>query len=85
MPISFDGRLPACRPEASASWKEKLDAALGEEIGWAGVEIDKESAEIGRWITGAWRAELGTDVAIVNRRGIRQGLPRGPVTKAANT
>jgi 5'-nucleotidase / UDP-sugar diphosphatase len=68
---------------AAAAWKAKLDAALGEEIGWASVELDKESAEIGRWITGAWRAELGADVAIVNRRGIRQGLPRGAITKAS--
>ncbi len=82
------GALPAAPPDAplaraAAGWKEKVDAALGEEIGWAGVDLDKESAEIGRWITLAWRAELGAEVAVVNRRGIRQSLAKGPITKAS--
>ena len=34
-------------------------------------------------MTGAWRAELGVEVAVVNRHGLRQGLPRGPITKAS--
>jgi 5'-nucleotidase/UDP-sugar diphosphatase len=68
---------------ATARWKEKVDAALGEEIGWAGTELDRGSAELGRWITEAWRVGLGTDVALVNRKGIRQGLPRGAITKAS--
>ncbi len=68
---------------ATARWKEKVDAALGEEIGWAGAGLDKESVEIGRWITEAWRDGLGTEVAVVNRTGIRQGLPRGAVSLAS--
>ena len=82
------GAGPAAPPDAvlaraAAGWQEKVDAALGAEIGWAGSELGKESAEIGRWITDAWRAELGADVALVNRRGIRQSLPRGKITKAS--
>jgi 2',3'-cyclic-nucleotide 2'-phosphodiesterase (5'-nucleotidase family) len=68
---------------AAAGWQEKIDRALGEEIGWAGADFDKGSAEIRRWITEAWRAEFSADVAIVNGRGIRQGLPHGPITLAS--
>ena len=67
---------------ASEAWKAKVDAALGEEIGWASSGFEKEAPEMGRWIAGAWRAELGTDVAIVNGSGLRQSLPKGPITKA---
>ncbi len=82
------GAAPSAPPDADlaralAGWKAKVDAALGEQIGWSGVELPVESAELGRWITGAWRAELGAEVAVVNRRGLRQGLPKGPITKAA--
>jgi len=83
-----EGASPTAPPDAiltsmAAAWKEKVDAALGEEIGWAGAPLEKESAEIGRWITGAWRAELGAEVALVNRQGIRQSLPQGAITKAS--
>jgi 2',3'-cyclic-nucleotide 2'-phosphodiesterase (5'-nucleotidase family) len=83
-----DGEAGALAPDpeiarSAAAWKEKVDRALGEEIGFVGADLDKGSAEIGRWITGAWRAELGADVAIVNRHGIRQGLAKGPITKAS--
>src|ERR1700761_630810 len=47
VPISFDGRLPACRPEASASWKEPkrylwlLAAAVPTfvYVSWLGVQL----------------------------------------------
>ena len=68
---------------ASTQWKAKVDEALGEQIGWASTGFEKASAEMGRWITGAWREELGTDVAIVNGTGLRQALPAGPITKAS--
>jgi 2',3'-cyclic-nucleotide 2'-phosphodiesterase (5'-nucleotidase family) len=66
----------------AAGWKARVDAALGEEIGYSGAGFEKGSTEMGRWIAGAWREEMGTDVAIVNAHGIRQGVPRGPITKA---
>lgn len=65
-----------------AQWKVKLDVELGEPIGYAATGFDKDSKEIARWITEAWRRELKTDVAIVNTGGIRQSLPKGTITKA---
>ena len=81
------GAAPSAPPDAElaralAAWKVKVDAALGEQIGWVGAELPAESSELGRWITGAWRAQLGAEVAVVNRSGLRQALPKGPITKA---
>lgn len=67
---------------AAQAWKAKIDVALGEEIGWSATGFEKEAPEMGRWIAGAWRDELGTDVAIVNGSGLRQSLSKGPITKA---
>jgi 5'-nucleotidase / UDP-sugar diphosphatase len=65
-----------------AGWKTKLDRALGEEIGYTATGFTKDSTEIIRWIAGAYRAQLKTDVALINSGGIRQGLPKGAITKA---
>jgi len=83
-----EGAAPAAAPDAgiaraAQAWQAKLDAALGEPIGWTATGLDKESAEMGRWISGALREESGADVAIVNGSGIRQNLPRGAITKAS--
>ncbi len=65
------------------AWKEKLDAALGTQIGFTQKGLAKGSPELGRWITDAWRDVEGADVAVLNRKGLRQGLPAGVVTKAS--
>jgi 5'-nucleotidase/UDP-sugar diphosphatase len=62
--------------------KSKMEAALGEEIGFSRTGLAKDSREIAQWIGNAWREELHADVAIVNSGGIRQGIPKGPITKA---
>jgi 5'-nucleotidase / UDP-sugar diphosphatase len=63
-------------------WKQKVDAALGQEIGFTVAGLDQKT-DAGRWVTEAWRSELGVDVAIVNAKGIAQSLPQGPITKAS--
>ncbi|WP_437484607.1 bifunctional UDP-sugar hydrolase/5'-nucleotidase [Sorangium sp. So ce1014] len=78
---------PAVPPDealvkATAGWQRALDAALGEQIGYSSDGMERDSAEIQRWIAGAWRDQLGVDLAILNKDGIRQALPRGPITKA---
>lgn len=67
--------------KASAAWQERLDQALGEPLGYSDG-MERDSADIGHWIGEAWREELKVDVAILNKGGIRQAVPRGPVTKA---
>ena len=77
---------PAATPDepiatAVAAWQAKLDQALGESIGYSDG-MERDSPQIGQWIGEAWRKELGVDIAILNKGGIRQAVPRGPVTKA---
>ncbi|MCC6557883.1 MAG: bifunctional metallophosphatase/5'-nucleotidase [Polyangiaceae bacterium] len=66
---------------AAAAWQARLDQALGEPIGYSDG-MEKDSEEIGRWIGEAWRDQLKVDVAILNKGGIRQAMPRGEITKA---
>jgi len=65
-----------------ARWKSKLDEALGEQIGYAAERVDQQSPALARWVTDAWRLELGADVGLVNSGAIRQSLPKGPITKS---
>jgi 2',3'-cyclic-nucleotide 2'-phosphodiesterase (5'-nucleotidase family) len=82
-----EGAPPTAPPDAplaraAAGWKARVDAALGEQIGWSESGIERDAPEMGRWIAGALRAETGAEIAVVNRSGLRQSLPRGPITKA---
>lgn len=63
------------------SAKEKVDKALGITIGHSRGGIGPE-AVVGQIVANAWLAELGGDVAIVNKGGIRQVIPAGPITHA---
>lgn len=74
--------VDATLARAVAGWQTKLDHALGEELGYTQAGFPKNSTEIARWIAGAYRAELKTDVAIINTGGIRQALPKGVITRA---
>jgi 5'-nucleotidase/UDP-sugar diphosphatase len=80
-----DTKTPVDAPLASAAagWQTKLTQALGEEIGYTSSGLTRDSTAIARWIAGAYRTELKTDVAIINTGGIRQGLPKGAITRAA--
>ncbi len=79
---------PAAPPDAElakliAGWQTKLDAALGEEIGFANAGLAQGSPELGKWITTALRDVYKTDVALVNKKGIRAGLPKGKITRSS--
>ncbi|MCE9666655.1 5'-nucleotidase C-terminal domain-containing protein [Myxococcus stipitatus] len=64
-----------------AKWKTQLDEALGQPIGFTKAGIKQDSPQMAQWIAGAVRDSLGTDVAILNKKGIRGDLPAGPVTR----
>jgi 2',3'-cyclic-nucleotide 2'-phosphodiesterase (5'-nucleotidase family) len=87
VPISHpegDTKFPVDAPLAAAAavWQAKLTQALGEELGYTVTGFGKESPEMARWIAGGLRAELKTDVVIVNTGGLRQELPKGVITKS---
>lgn len=74
-------------PEADATavkmlvpWKQKLDEALGQNLGYTEKGIEQTSDLMYRWIGTALREQLKADVAIVNRKGVRMNLPSGNVT-----
>lgn len=62
-------------------WKEKVNQALGVTIGFSKGGIGPEVV-VGQMVAQAWLTQVGADVAIANKGGIRQTIPAGPVTKA---
>lgn len=62
-------------------WKDKADKALGVVIGHSKGGIGPEEA-VGKMVARAWLDEVGADVAIANKGGIRQVIPAGPITYA---
>jgi 2',3'-cyclic-nucleotide 2'-phosphodiesterase (5'-nucleotidase family) len=64
-----------------AQWQEKLEEVLGQEIGFTKKGLAEGSPELARWVAGAVRGSLKTDVVILNRKGLRGGLPVGKVTR----
>jgi 2',3'-cyclic-nucleotide 2'-phosphodiesterase (5'-nucleotidase family) len=74
------GGASAPEPRLKAAldgWKAKLDGALGEPIGFSRAGLDQESAEMSTWLTTALQEHFHTDVALLNRKGVRQPLPAG--------
>lgn len=65
-----------------AGWKQKLDDALGEVIGHSTSGLEQESPAMMNFLTTALREQFKTDLALLNRKGVRQRLPSGPITKA---
>lgn len=64
-------------------WKGELDKVLGQEIGFTKKGLKAGSPEMAQWVAGAVRESLKTDVAILNRKGIREDLPAGKVTRGS--
>ncbi|UQA58092.1 bifunctional metallophosphatase/5'-nucleotidase [Polyangium aurulentum] len=60
-------------------FKEEVARALGVAIGHAGRDIAPEE-NVGQMVADAWLSQMGGDVAIVNRGGIRQTIPAGTIT-----
>ena len=82
--VAVMGPSKADAPAAAlvASWKKKLDAALGGPIGFTKAGLEQESAEMSAWLTTSLKERFKTDVALLNRKGVRQGLPAGVLTSA---
>ena len=65
-----------------ATWKQKHDEALGEKIGYTRSGIDPGSPTLFTWYGRAIRERVGTDVAVLNRKGFRGEIQPGPITAA---
>jgi 2',3'-cyclic-nucleotide 2'-phosphodiesterase (5'-nucleotidase family) len=80
--VSGPSKVDAKAAELVASWKKKLDDALGAPIGFSKSGLEQESPEMAAWLTTALKDRFKADVALLNRKGVRQGLPAGPITSA---
>jgi 2',3'-cyclic-nucleotide 2'-phosphodiesterase (5'-nucleotidase family) len=83
--VSVTAGQGAAAPDAETvklidGYKQELDKRLGTQIGFSKAGIKQDSKEMARWVAGSMREVLGADVVILNRKGIRQGLPAGPIT-----
>jgi len=80
---SKDGVAPEPTAKALlAGWAKKLEVALGDTIGFSASGLEQESPQMSAWLTTALKEQFKADVALLNRRGVRQALPKGPITKA---
>jgi 5'-nucleotidase / UDP-sugar diphosphatase len=64
-----------------ADFQQRLDKVLGEEIGYTKKGFAAGSKQLGAWVADAIRHQLSTDGAVLNRKGFREGLAPGKVTK----
>jgi 5'-nucleotidase/UDP-sugar diphosphatase len=80
--VGGSGAPPADAETAKliTGFKEELDKRLGEQIGFTKTGLKQDSPLMGRWVAGSMREVLKTDVVVLNRKGIRQDLPAGPIT-----
>lgn len=82
VPVAGPSKADAAAAAIIAGWKKKLDDALGAPIGFTKAGLEQESAEMSAWLTTSLKERFKTDVALLNRKGVRQGLPSGPITSA---
>lgn len=80
VPVAGASRADAAAAAVIAGWKKKLDDALGAPIGFSKTGLEQESPEMAAWLTHSLQQRFKTDVALVNRKGVRQGLPAGAIT-----
>ncbi len=67
---------------AANRWKTRLDTELGQIIGFSKNGFKEDSKELRTWVATAMRDQAKADAGLINRRGIRAALPKGPITKA---
>lgn len=63
-----------------ADAKAQLEPKLGEQLGFTKKGIKQNSPEMTRWVAGSMREALNADGVVLNKKGIRQDLPAGPIT-----
>lgn len=80
--VAAPGKADAAVAAVIAGWKKKLDDALGAPIGFTKTGLEQESAQMSAWLTTSLKERFKTDVALLNRKGVRQGLPAGAITSA---
>ncbi|MFZ5439573.1 MAG: bifunctional metallophosphatase/5'-nucleotidase [Myxococcota bacterium] len=64
-------------------WKTQLDAELGLKIGFTKTGFKEDAPQLRTLVATALKEQTKADAALINKKGIRAGLPRGDITQAA--
>ncbi len=81
--VAADGPVDADLQIIADRWKKKLDDDLGQTIGFSKSGFKEDSKELRTWVATALRDQAKTDAGLINKRGLRAALPKGPITKAS--
>lgn len=63
-------------------WQKKLDEDLGQKIGFTKTGFAEDAVQLRTLVATALRDETKADAALLNKKGVRSPLPRGPITRA---
>ncbi len=81
--VAVDGPADSDLQAIADRWKKKLDDDLGQTIGYSKSGFKEDSKELRTWVATALRDQAKTDAGLINRKGLRAALPKGPITKAS--
>lgn len=80
-----DAKAPPPNPALAKlidGWRVKRDQALGEEIGFLKSKLEQTDPAMSFWLAAAIKDQTTSDFGLINRKGMRQGLAPGKLTKA---
>jgi 2',3'-cyclic-nucleotide 2'-phosphodiesterase (5'-nucleotidase family) len=64
-------------------WQKQLDEAMGEKLGFTKTGIKPDGNELRTLVAVALRDQLKADAALINKKAVRAGIAKGPVTRAS--
>jgi 5'-nucleotidase / UDP-sugar diphosphatase len=64
-------------------WQQKLDEELGQTIGFSKTGFKDTAPQLRTLVATALRDAAKADAAMLNTKGVRAALPKGPITRAA--
>ena len=78
--VSADATPEPGLAQKIAAWEKKTEDELSRQIGYSQSALELGSPELARWLTTALRESTEADAVLVNRGGLREGLPAGKIT-----
>ena len=81
--VSTTGAEDADLGALRARWQKQLDEDLGQKIGFTATGFKEDATQLRTWVATALKEESKADAALLNKKGIRAGLPRGVITRAS--
>src|SRR5690606_36026194 len=64
-------------------WQKKLDEELGQTIGFTRTGFEEDAPQLRTLVATALKDGAKADAALLNKKGIRAALPKGPITRAS--